>query len=324
MSQKELFDLCEHSVAPTRWTTQSASSKVGSLTGGSRSSHARSARAAPAQNPRPISNVASTMPAIWLTFGTSCARAVGFECEAWTAMIGYDVVGCTPAGRSLDKAARFGHSARVTDVLESGIRDDLERPHRILRHRTALVVAGLTAVVMLAGLMWWRAGGTHLAAAGGGYGVNAPMGQDASFGIILTKDDGGQVSLDSVSATVSAGATVTWSIYQAPPGGEGFGTWYGALAPRWSTVSVSGYDRVSKGSGSPDDGSTWIVGTVHANAPGVYRVADVSVTYSAGWRTRTASAHTTACVLVYPAAATFDSLVAASDPLVAQYRDCLA
>jgi hypothetical protein len=146
---------------------------------------------------------------------------------------------------------------------------------------------------------------------------------DASFGIVATKADDGRLRLDSVSANVSEGASITWSVYQAAPGALGFGSWNGPLAPRWPTVPVAGYDKVSTGD-LDVDGSTWVVGTVHADAPGVYRVSDVSIDYHSGWHSRTVSSQTTVCVLAYPSGSTYEGLVAAADPLIAQYNDCEA
>jgi len=152
--------------------------------------------------------------------------------------------------------------------------------------------------------------------------VPVPEGQDASFGIIAEKDDGGRVWLDSVSANLSAGATITWSVYQAAPGALGFGTWHGPLQPRWPTVPLAGYDRVSHGD-TQVNGGTWIVGTVHADSPGVYRVSGVSIRYHSGWRSRSASTQTWACVIVYPDGSSATDFLASADPLVAEYNDCL-
>jgi hypothetical protein len=185
-----------------------------------------------------------------------------------------------------------------------------------------LVTAGVFAVLMLVlGSVWWFRGGSHLSASGAGYGVPVPVGVDASFGILAFTDSPGDVRLDSVSAKLSPGATVTWSIYQALGAGNGFGTWQGPLAPRWPTSPLAGFHDVTAGDPSVE-GSTWIIGTVSATTPGVYRLSDVEITYHSGWRTRTTSAHTSACVLAYPASTSYQDLVAVADPLVANYEEC--
>jgi hypothetical protein len=187
--------------------------------------------------------------------------------------------------------------------------------------RSRVLVAACVVAVVVVGSLWWFRGGSRLSAAGGGYGVPVPAGVDASIGIMAFADSSGDVRLDSVSATLSAGATVTWSIYQGSPT-QGFGTWQGPLAPRWPTLPVAGFHDVSVGDPSVE-GSTWIVGTISAATPGVYRLSDVEITYHSGWRTRTVSAHTYACVLVYPPSTTYEHLVAAADPTITPYDECV-
>jgi hypothetical protein len=207
----------------------------------------------------------------------------------------------------------------MTDVIE---RHDREAPEVVSRRgRRRATSLGIAAVLMVTILVWWFIGGTRLQAAGMNHGLPVPLGQDTSFGIVARTDDGGRVRLDSVSATVSAGATITWSVYQAAPGDESFLAWLGPLAPKWPTVPVAGYERVSTGNGMVN-GGTWIVGTLHAEKPGVYRVQDVVINYHSGWRSRTANGQMIACVLVYPVGSTFESLAGAGDPLVDQYNRC--
>jgi hypothetical protein len=204
--------------------------------------------------------------------------------------------------------------------MKNTLSEEIVPSSTAMKRSTALVL-GLVVLVIGAAVVWWSVGGTRLAAAGAGYGVAVPVGQDASFGVIAQTDDGGRVRLDSVGAKVSAGATITWSVYQSAPSALGFGTWHGPLEPTWPTVRVAGYDHVSHGDRLVN-GGTWIVGTVHADSPGVYRVTDVSVRYHSGWRGLSASTQTTACVLVYPAGSSVTAFLASADPLVAEYDDC--
>jgi hypothetical protein len=221
----------------------------------------------------------------------------------------------------VDSGLFLRQSAYVADVIESTTSEPIVPSSTVLRRRRVLVVS-VVLLAIGAAVVWWSYGGTRLTAAGARYGVPVPEGQDASFGIIAQTDDGGRVRLDSVSANVSAGATITWSVYQAAPGALGFGAWHGPLLPRWPTVPVAGYDRVSTGDTNVK-GGTWIVGTVDATSPGVYRVTDVSVHYHSGWRGLSASTRTTACVLVYPAGSSVTAFLASADPLVAEYNDCV-
>jgi hypothetical protein len=216
--------------------------------------------------------------------------------------------------------ATSGKVRYVVDVMESTLSEEIV-PSSTTKKRLTALAAGLVVLVIGTTVVWWMFGGTRLAARGAGYGVVVPPGQDASFGVIAQTDDGGRVRLDSVGAKVSAGATITWSVYQAAPGALGFGTWHGPLEPTWRTVRVAGYDHVTHGD-THVNGGTWIVGTVHADSPGVYRVSDVSVRYHSGWRGLSTSTHTTACVLVYPAGSSVTAFLASADPLVTEYNDC--
>jgi hypothetical protein len=205
--------------------------------------------------------------------------------------------------------------------MESDVRE--ERVHRSRTKRGAFIVAiGLALLAVASGVVWREIEGPRLTTAANGYGLPVTPGQDASFGIIATKDGAGSLRLESVSADVSAGATVTWSVYQPRKGYGGFGARTGPLAPRWPTVPVAGYSHVSTGA-SEVSGVTWIIGTVHADIPGVYRVSNVRITYHSGWHNRTVAAPgSTTCVLVYPSSAGLKAFLASTDPLVAQYNDC--
>jgi hypothetical protein len=193
-----------------------------------------------------------------------------------------------------------------------------------------LVVGSTTAAAADA---WYR-GGTFLSANGAGVGSFRPTGSIDSFGVDLTTSGGPSVVLDRAWATPPAGAKLDFSIYRAPPGGLGFGTWQGPLAPQWKTHPVHGY-RVAQASGHPERGGTWLVATLTAIPPGVYALDDITIRYHSGSRTRTTKAVATMCLLTYPngqrtrVSQQIDSFerditsVADVDPLVAQYETCL-
>lgn len=211
------------------------------------------------------------------------------------------------------------------EVIE-GERHDATPPASRTRHGrsavAAVVVAAVVALVVVAGLAWWNEGGTHLVVAGGGFGMTAPVGDDLSIGLQATKDDGGPVVLDSVSATVSSGAQVTWSVYQAAPGAQGLGSVAGPLTPRWPTVALDGYHRVAT-SDIAREGSTWIVGTLHTDAPGVYRLLNITIRYHSGRRHRTTTASgTSLCALSFPASFDWESFQRTNDPLLAMFDQC--
>jgi hypothetical protein len=205
------------------------------------------------------------------------------------------------------------------------------------RHGVGIAVA-LAAMLFViaatgAGARQWFRGGTFLDAAGAGYGGPAAVGEGFSFGIDLATASGPSVVLDHVSAKSSAGSEISWSIYRTPPGGLGFGSVTGPLAPQWPTRPVDEY-RVAQPRNEPERGATWLVATVVAPRPGVYRVDGITISYHSGRRNRTTSANAWACVLVYAdgqrqailhAIDTFEPDVTnpeSGDPLVAEYERC--
>jgi hypothetical protein len=64
---------------------------------------------------------------------------------------------------------------------------------------------------------------------------------------------------------------------------------------------VHGY-RVAQPSGHPERGAVWLVTSVTAPTPGVYRVANIEIHYRSGARHRTVAGDSEACVLVAPPA----------------------
>jgi hypothetical protein len=212
---------------------------------------------------------------------------------------------------------------------------EAEAPPARRRSRiTALVVVVAMALIVGVGAEWWVRGGTFLDANGAGYsGVAAPN-QLFSVGIDLETHAGTGVTLDRVSATEDpAGAQVTWSIYKNSANHEGFGSWLGALRPRWPTVAVHG-DRVAQPASRSDRGETWLVASMRSSRPGVYHLTNITVTYHSGPRTRHTAANSDVCILVYPRAQrlrieqqvdTFkpnETSLDAVDPLVAEYERC--
>ncbi len=184
-----------------------------------------------------------------------------------------------------------------------------------------------------AGAREWFRGGTFLRAAGAGYGGPVAVGEAFSFGIDLTTASGPSVVLDHVSAKSSRGSEISWSVYRTPPGGMGFGSVHGPLAPQWPTRPVDGY-RIVQPRNEPERGATWLVGTLVVHRPGVYRVDDITISYHSGRRKRTTVGNAWSCVLVYAdgqkqaileAIDAFEPDVTnpeTVDPLVAQYETC--
>ncbi len=221
----------------------------------------------------------------------------------------------------------------VIEQLGLGDRDpDIARTRaRTFGGRVVIAVA-LVALTIVAGL-WWFRGGTFLRSAGAGYGGVVLPGEQLSFGTDLTTVSGPSVVVDRVSASSPDGVHVAWSIYKNAPGALGFGSVHGPLGPQWPTTPVPGY-RVSQADGHPDRGATWLVTTLTATHPGVYRVSDITIKYHSAQRARQSAAHTSVCVLVAPPAEeqrltqqeeSFEPHVtdlSAVDPLVAQFETC--
>jgi hypothetical protein len=196
-----------------------------------------------------------------------------------------------------------------------------------------VIAVTLVAMTIVAGFWWFRSG-AFLRAQGAGYGGVVSPGEQLSFGTELTTVSGRSVVLDGVSASSPGDAHVAWSIYQNPPGALGFGSVHGPLGSEWPTMPVHGY-RVSQPDAHPERGATWLVTTVTAAHPGVYRVFDISVKYHSARRARQSAAHTSICVLVAPPAdekrltqqeENFKPHVtdlSTVDPLVAQFETCI-
>jgi hypothetical protein len=163
--------------------------------------------------------------------------------------------------------------------------------------RGGLVALGLI-VAIIAGGLWWLHGGTRLQGSGGYSGV-VRADEQLSVGIQLVTTSGSSVVLDSVSASNPNGAQVTWSIYRNDAGHDGFGSVLGPLGPEWPTSAVHGY-RVSRPFGHPERGATWLVASVRASRPGVYRVSNIKIKYRSGVRVRRSDTHAFVCVLVAP------------------------
>ena len=215
--------------------------------------------------------------------------------------------------------------------------DDVPEPVVVRgRHRRFGIRVVLVAVTVVAAAvtgLWWFRGGTFLSASGGGYGGVARPNEQLSVGTDLTTVTGPSVVLDSVSASNPDGAHLTWSVYRNRPGGLGFGAVRGPLGPEWPTMPVKRY-RVSQRDGHPEQGATWLVTTVTASHPGVYRVSDITIKYHSARRARQSDAHTSICVLVprpadekrltrqmetfTPHVTDLDTI----DPLVAQFETC--
>jgi hypothetical protein len=223
----------------------------------------------------------------------------------------------------------------INEVAAGKYRWPGQARNRLVVRRVAVGIGAVVLIALLvAGLVWWFAAGTFLHASAGGYGRFGEPEQQYSFGVQLETVSGPSVVLDGASASYPKDLQVKWAIYRNGPGQLGFGMWNGELGPRWPTVAVHGY-RVSQPSGHPEQGATWLVGSVRASKSGVYSVSDIKIRYRSGLRTRRVSiAGTTMCLLAAPPAdrqrlhrqldafqpgfTTADSV----DPLVARYEAC--
>ena len=119
-----------------------------------------------------------------------------------------------------------------------------------------------------------------------------------------------------VTADVPEGAKVTWSVYQGK-NGHGFGTAKGALEPTWPVESVSGHAI----SADVDD-TTFLIATITATRPGMYRLSGITVEYQSGWRHRTVDSGYSACFLVTSPGQTYQELEAADTPDWQRYSAC--
>jgi hypothetical protein len=156
-------------------------------------------------------------------------------------------------------------------------------------------------VAIVAGSLWWFHGGTRLrATSGGGYSAVVSVNEELSVGIDLTTTSGSSVVLDGVSGSNPQGAHVSWSIYRNGPGEDGFGSVNGPLGAQWPTVPVHGF-RVAQSDGHPERGATWLVASLQASQPGVYRLSNIKIKYRSGLRVRRSDAFAVVCVLVAPA-----------------------
>ena len=169
---------------------------------------------------------------------------------------------------------------------------------------------------------------------GGGYSGVVRTNEQLSFGIDLTTALGPSVVLDRVSASNPGRVQVSWSIYQNAPHALGFGSVRGPLGAEWPTNPVHGY-RVSQPDGHPERGATWLVASVIAPQPGVYRLSGIAIKYRSAHRNRRSDSHSWLCVLVAAPADearlarqvdTFEPHVTdigRVDPLVAQLETCI-
>ncbi len=154
------------------------------------------------------------------------------------------------------------------------------------------------------------------------------------MGIDLTTSSGPSVVLDSVTSSTSDGVQVSWSIYRNTPGALGFGAVTGPLGPEWPTRPVHGA-RISQPSGRPERGATWLVASVIATRPGVYRISNIAIEYDSAHRPRRSASDTWMCLLVAaPADETRLGLqvdrfephvtdLSTVDPLVARLESCI-
>jgi hypothetical protein len=220
----------------------------------------------------------------------------------------------------------------ITEQLGENAPDPDVATKRLRMVGVSVVVAvALVAGTVVAGVRWFG-GGTLLRAVGAGYGGVVSPGEQLSFGTDLTTVSGPNVVLDGVTASSPAEAHVTWSIYRNAAGALGFGSVHGSLEPGWPTVPVKAY-RVSQPDGHPERGATWLVTTVTASHPGVYRVSDITIKYHSTRGAHQSAAHTSICVLVAPPAlaerltepeAHFKPQdLNTVDPLVAQFERCI-
>jgi hypothetical protein len=204
------------------------------------------------------------------------------------------------------------------------------------RKTRAVQIGGVVVVVVVAlviGGVWWFRGGTFLEGGGAGYGGVVVIGAQMSVGIDLWTRSGPSVVLDRASTATVDGVRVSWSIYRNGPHELGFGSVSGPLSPGWPTTPVHGY-RVAQPAGHPERGATWLVESVTASRPGLYRLGDVSISYRSGARIRRTSVSTSFCLLVVRksqhrrtlrAVDAFDSSGATADgsaSLVARYVSC--
>jgi hypothetical protein len=221
-------------------------------------------------------------------------------------------------------------------IVEDGAVDP-DGDRRPRRRRRWWLPLGAALVAMLAALgagTWWSHGGAFLHAEGAGNGAENLPNQWFSVGVQLDTSSGESVTLDRVSAAQPNGAQVAWSVYKAAPGGAFFGPKRGALSPKLGTVPVHGY-HVAQAPGHPELGGTWIVASMRAAHPGVYRLDHIKVTYHSGLHSRHATSDTYLCLLVYPPARQALILQQAFvyepgfdapdtvDPLVLQYVSCM-
>jgi hypothetical protein len=222
----------------------------------------------------------------------------------------------------------------VIEQIDNGAPDLAIESRRTRRFRLRLVVALALVVATIAAGMWWFRGGTFLRANGGGYSGVVRTNEPLSVGIDLTTASGPDVVLDSVAASKPDGVQVSWSIYRNGPGAPGFGSARGPLGPEWPTTATRGY-HVSQADGHPERGATWLVTSVLAPQPGVYRISDITIKYHSAQRPRRSASHTWICLLVAAPAdearlmqqvekfEPHTTVLSAVDPLVAQLETCI-
>lgn len=180
------------------------------------------------------------------------------------------------------------------------------------RRQSRVLIVVLVAAALVAGVLGYRTitGGPRLRLVGANaIEGSAPIGVPVNVGIPMWTE-GGSVKLDSVDADHSANVTVRYSLVTLGPGEDGIGAvtgsidaWHpaavdGALVaqPVWkawgSTCTTAGPAAASactpEPPGGQDPGSTQLVVTVTATAPGPWSVTDFRVRYSSGVRSRTA------------------------------------
>ncbi len=181
------------------------------------------------------------------------------------------------------------------------------------RRQSRVLIVVLVAAALVAGVLGYRTltGGPRLRLIGGNaIGGSAPIGVPFSVGIPMWTEGGSRVALDSVDADHSANVTVRYSLVTTGPGEGGIGAVTGSI-DAWQPAAVDGAHvaqpaRKAWGStcttagpaaaslcspqppGGADPGSTQLVVTVTATAPGPWSVTDFRVRYSSGVRARTA------------------------------------
>jgi hypothetical protein len=201
----------------------------------------------------------------------------------------------------------------MTSVVEH---DDIQTSHQSRAWARRAVPAILIVALVVSLGLWWFQGGVFVSASQGiTVGAVGEAGERLSVGVIVHANSDG-AKLRWVTADAQVGANVTWSVYQGK-NGHGFGTAKGPLEPTWPVESVPGH-AVS----ADIDDTTFLIATITAARPGVYRLSGITVEYRSGWRHRTVHSGYTACFLVTSPGQTYQELEAADAPDWQRYRAC--